>query len=304
MEFTFQVPGKTFLLGEYAVLRSAPALIMCHEPSYRFRVSHRARAGLTELQRFFHPQSPAGYLVQHSALQGAQVFISCEHQYGEGGFGLSTAEFWVAHQLLSLIDRSGSHEFLAGASLPLDVDHLSLIQSYWRVFDHQNQSRPSGADLQAQSKGGFCYIDQKQSVLQTIRWPFPELSVCVVPTGKKLKTHEHLQKMQQVDFGDLVQISEMIAGVFQQEKPELLIDLVQQYGRLLQEKGLVADHTQEMMRDLQTLPGVLATKGCGAMGADSMLAIVRFSEKEMFLRQLFEKSWRVYDHLGQGGFIA
>lgn len=304
MEFTFQVPGKTFLLGEYAVLRSAPALIMCHDPSYVFRVSHQKREGLISLQEFFHPESPAGYLVHHSALREAQIFLSCQHEYGQGGFGLSTAEFWMAHQLLRLMDRSGQRDFLSAASLQLDVDHLDLLQTYWRVFDAQKRNRPSGADLQAQSKGGLCYVDQKQSVLQSMHWPFQDLCLLVIPTGKKLKTHQHLQNMQQMDLGDLVRLSETILTVLKQGDQGIFVALVQQYGQLLEQKGLLAPATKELMGSLRQISGVLAVKGCGAMGADSMLSVVETAQKEQIVAKLHGQGFRVFDHFGQGGFIS
>ncbi|MFN7904174.1 MAG: hypothetical protein ACK5P5_03230, partial [Pseudobdellovibrionaceae bacterium] len=257
MEFSFQVPGKTFLLGEYAVLAGGKALIFCHQPYFNFKLSDEnlknqvqknASASnlhpskLDSLSKFFHPESPAGCLLASSQLVFPDLYLSCEQQYGQGGFGLSTAEFLVAQQIVNL--RIGNQIESDGAFISHFQDHcrvepFQLLKNYWQTFDRLQKKRPSGADLLAQSMGGFCFVDPKENVLRQMSWKFEDLNVFVLPTGNKLKTHEHLDQLKASDFSDLVSLSQDLEDVFLKNDARQMIRLVAEYGKILNQQGLL-----------------------------------------------------------------
>lgn len=303
MELIFQIPGKTFLLGEYAVLNSAPALVFCHEPYFEFEVRDQLSPGFSKWDVFFHPESPAGIYSRQLDLHKYNLFIKCDHQYGHGGFGLSTAEFLVAYQIGQMVrGKSRGEEFIVD-DLQLETDHQQLLLAYWSIFDSSTKKRPSGADLQAQSRGGFCYVDQKQGILQNFPWLFDDLSVIVVPTGNKLKTHEHLNQLENLNFSSLIAMTSQLNHVFAKADSAQLITLVNEYGVALAQMGLLTPYSSQLMEDLRSIHGVHAIKGCGAMGADSILMIVSSQQKKIIQDELRRRDLRFFDSVGKGSVV-
>jgi mevalonate kinase len=303
MELICRIPGKTFILGEYAVLNSAPAMVFCHAPYFEFFIRDQIERGYVRWADFFHPDSPAGIISSQMNLNSQNLFIRCDHQYGHGGFGLSTAEFLVAYQVAQMVSKISSQSGSFADHIPVEVDHKQLLNAYWQVFDSRDKKRPSGADLQAQSYGGFCYIDQKNGILHSSPWPFDDVRVMVVPTGNKLKTHEHLNQLESIDFSPLVVLANQINNVLMQGKSSEFVRLVNEYGLALSELGLLCAPSQKMIAELRNLSGVLALKGCGAMGADSLLMVVSSQKKDLIQSELRKRDFRFFDSIGRGSAI-
>ena len=64
------------------------------------------------------------------------------------------------------------------------------------------------------------------------------------------------------------------------------IDSIKHYHNELDRLNLVATHTLALLNTLNQQQAVLAAKGCGAMGADIILVIVKQSEKAAFVQWL------------------
>lgn len=108
-------PGKTFLIGEYAVMKGGPALLVNTSPRFRFQVQHPVKKSLHP----FHKDSPAGLFIEENKKNFSSVSINYMQAYGSG-FGLSGAEFNCVYLLKVL---------LKGGSLK-DISCFDILEKY------------------------------------------------------------------------------------------------------------------------------------------------------------------------------
>ncbi|NUM89333.1 MAG: hypothetical protein HUU37_09030 [Bdellovibrionales bacterium] len=259
----FEIPAKTFLLGEYAVLDGGKALVALTQPSFVLE------AGGEECPLPFHPASPAGKLFQVMPGQKRQN-IRWENPWTDrGGFGASSAEFvgmFLAHE--STIE-----------------DPRELAWNAWKIFrlmTAQMRNRPSGADVLAQAWGAAGKISSPAILAldlgaHTLEPAAPSrlgLKIELFHTGEKLPTHEHLSgelsPFPTEEANGLVgrAIQALAAG-----DGRGFVEAVRDYGALLERTERVAPHTEKILRRLRLRKEVLAAKGCGAMGSDVVFAV-------------------------------
>ena len=250
------IPSKTFLVGEYVAIAGDSAIVLTTTPCFKVRcLSDKKLINI-------HSQSPAGRLWRDSK---SDVGLSFEDPYqGLGGMGASTAQF------------IGVYKALYGSQF--DPNHLMTCyhQYAWPNFG----VKPSGYDLLAQTSSGCVVLDSNQKMLKTCHWPFDGLSFALVHTHKKLATHEHLgQLVLPENLSKLKEASADVVNRFFQADESAFIRGVTQFGDLLDEYGLVAHHTRQLIQTWSKWPEVLCIKGCGALGADILLVI---SQKKHF----------------------
>ena len=65
--------------------------------------------------------------------------------------------------------------------------------------------------------------------------------------------------------------------------PARFVEAMRGYADELERQSLVHPDTLALLQRLDALPGVLARKGCGALGADVALAIVRADSAQAFV---------------------
>ena len=61
------------------------------------------------------------------------------------------------------------------------------------------------------------------------------------------------------------------------------IDCINTYANLLDQQQLIVEHSQQLLSKIRQHPATLAAKGCGALGADTLLIIVNQSQKAEFI---------------------
>jgi len=176
-----------------------------------------------------------------------------------GGFGASGAEFVVQAKKLGIVD-------------------------VWKVLDSYKKKglSGSGADVVSQWMGGLVYFYAKEHIIQNISWPFENLCVGLIHTGYKLKTHEHLEKLSLTDFSSLEKIVISCYESIRNKSQELFLKAVRDYSQELNNLGLVAESTKILLNKLSENKIILASKGCGAMGADVILVIIEKQHKDKF----------------------
>lgn len=263
-----QIPGKTFLLGEYAVLQQGPALIACTAPYFTLTV-HTSRPAPTN-NWCFHPHSPAGKFLQahQEIFQNAQ--LTWTSPYPQGGFGGSTAEFLACYQLYhQLTQRTFSQQ--------------DLYQTYLTYAYQQTGIQPSGADLIAQTQQQIVYF-QANTVPTTLGWPFDDLSLLLFKTPYKLATHQHLETLQNLpDLSSLSWLTQKAHHALQHCNTNDFIQAINQYAIALSELNLTAAPTLHLLEKLKYHPSCLAIKGCGAHGADVIAAITSTHQENNFV---------------------
>jgi mevalonate kinase len=240
---TLQAPSKNFIIGEYAVLQYGCALIHTSTPHFSIKFDGSR-------DNHILPDSPAGQL-----LTGISAHFIDPYD-GAGGMGASTAQFLLAY----------SH-------LHKNFSDKALLESYWQYAWDGKGMKPSGADLLAQRHGGLCYIDTIRTQHKIHDWPFKELDIKFIRTGKKLATHEHLHTLTTLNTHQLQSIFTQAIHAIEAQQASQFVDCINAYADELSQLNLCATHTQNLLKEIRQQPDILAAKGCGAMGADTILTL-------------------------------
>ncbi|MFJ1267142.1 mevalonate kinase [Legionella lytica] len=265
------IPAKTFLLGEYAAVAEASAIVLTTSPY--FELSHNSELDLVGI----HPQSPAGLWWQQQ--NHLKTGLSWHDPYaGCGGLGASSAQFLAS--------------YLASCMLQEKPAHMnSMLEAYYQVSWTGKGLRPSGYDVIAQSQHGCVYINRQNNIVQCYAWPFQNLSFFLIHTGVKLATHHHLQDTAlpaQIDY--LSNLVDTAKNAFEQHDSQQLVTCINDYHAKLAELGLVAEHSQQLINQFKSYPEVLAIKGCGALGADIILVLTSRSAATTFNAKLQQEN--------------
>lgn len=268
----WQIPAKTFLLGEYAALFGGPAILLTTTPCFEFSLAP------TMDWQTIHPQSPAALWWQHRHRQDGFDFV--DPYQGLGGMGASSAQFLAAF-LTTNFNPSNA------------LNYEALLQAYWQCAWSGKGLRPSGYDVLAQT-AEQCVFIADHCIQNTHPWPFNDIDFVLIHTGKKLATHQHLNTLlisKQIEH--LATIVHQGQQSFLKQDSALLIEAINQYYQALTQMHFVAEHTQQLIEQFSKHPNVLAAKGCGAMGADIILLLVK-REKQVKVDTLArEKGWSI-----------
>lgn len=250
----WQIPAKTFLLGEYAALVNGGAIILTTAPC--FKISLSPNPGL----RGLHPESPAG---RWWALAGFSDYgLDWYDPYnGCGGLGASSAQFLGAYFATSYLNQQ-------------QPTQAKMLDAYWQCAWNGQGIRPSGYDVIAQSLSGCVHINRGEHQCWSSPWPFDDLAFMLVHTGNKVATHHHLQETQlSNNIEPLNQLVHTANQAFDSVDGVLLTQAINGYYQTLLKMNLVHEETQHLVEQFLDLDGVLAAKGCGALGADVILLL-------------------------------
>lgn len=266
------IPAKTFLIGEYVALSKGPAILINTSPFFTLRQNDNP--GLEGI----HPQSPAGkYWQDHGRVS---IGLSWEDPYtGKGGLGASSAQFIGVF--------TASHE-IKNQTFSQD----ELLNAYFKYAWNGEGIKPSGYDVLAQAQHSSCVFIEKGKV-EKLHWPFEDIGFLLLHTGKKLPTHIHLHML---NFSgaekELETIVHEAKEAFTKLDSQSLTDSINNYHYQLKSLGLVAPHTQKIIEEINE-PEIMAMKGCGAMGADIVLVLVKRNTLEPLTKSLQKKGYNV-----------
>ncbi len=258
----------------------AEALLVNTRPRFEFHIQYPVEKS----DVVFHPNSPAGLFVEENKDIFSSISIQCSQDI-EKGFGSSGAEFNCVYLLKAL---------LKGRSVK-DISCFDILEKYLLLLRKQkpicesvqdnepscseavfagptlrfceSPYTPSGADLVSQWMGKVC-IFAKPSCIESINWPFKDLSFALIHTGEKLKTWKHLENLKKKKFSSLKEISLIALEAVRSSSEGPFIRSIQDYQKALENEGLSHPETKKIIQELKSCPEVLAAKGCGAMGAE------------------------------------
>lgn len=282
------VPSKTFLIGEYGVLRGGPALLVNTEPRFELRV----RAGLSGINPF-HVDSPAGklYNLNSSRLKNF-VFEFYDPHHGRGGLGASSAQFALLYAFVTqALKKPEKNE-------PVD-ENMRMLEVYKNVSARTEGLPPSGYDVLAQKVGGVSLIDMSRKVAEPLEWAFSDLSFLLLRTGQKVATHKHLTHLSTLDAGYISKITEFAIQKYVSANSDGFLESIALFRKALQEQNLTAKETVQMLESLDKNTKVIAAKGCGALGADIVIVFCEKSEKHALALELRQK----YEIVGDESLI-
>ncbi len=269
-----QVPGKTFLVGEYAVLVGGEALGLATRPE--FSLVKTARDSIENNKAIhYHSNSAVGLFNQkHNFNFQAEILNpykikNLEASISVGGFGQSTAEFILAYM----------QKYQKFSLKTIFDDYLNLYMDPQLI-----SQQPSGADLVTQLLGEVTHFARPVENSQNYSWPFKNLSFCVISaiekTGIKIKTHEHLQNLNRAKLLDLPRLSQRVIQSFKNKDESGFLKNLSDWVQALTQKELICENSLQIKSELEKIESVKFVKPCGALGADVLLV---FSSKEMSL---------------------
>jgi len=264
----FDIAGKVFVLGEYAVLGCLPALVASVAPRFSGYLCEPPAEGAD-----YHLESPVGrflrWALEH---RGVSYSFHFEDPYQSGGFGASTAQFAIA--------------YAAGAErLELSRDWRSVWRFY-RDLTATDGLVPSGADLAAQLRGGVTIFDPASLTCQDLWAEFDWSRLLVfapdAQPDRKVATHAHLKSLSgSRETAWRARLFSRLAiplmkglDAIGRRNVRALGRALNDYADILADSGLEIQRTLEDRRALAELPGVCGVKGSGALQADVVLALM------------------------------
>ncbi|CDZ77819.1 mevalonate kinase [Legionella massiliensis] len=270
----WRIPAKTFLLGEYAAVAGAPAIVLTTSPCFELAFTDDTKV------QGIHPESPAGQWWTHHRIP-SRGLVWRDPYDGKGGLGASSAQFLGV--------------YLASCRLLQVVpSKKALLDAYYQCAWQGEGLKPSGYDLLAQSQNGCVYIDREQHIIKSYDWVFKDISFLLLHSGQKLATHYHLKNIRLPNsINQLSATVELAHDAFEQADSEKLVQAVNSYEQQLSSLGLVAPHSQEHIRTFNSQADVLAAKGCGALGADVLLLIIPSAGLKAKVKNLAAEGWTV-----------
>ena len=277
-QITLTIPSKTFVVGEYLALNGGPALLMMHTPCFEFQLFF-TKTKRSFKNNLFHKQSPAAkFLNQHLPhLVGCSMKFTDPHRV-KGGYGASSAEFIAAVYLVHLATQEQKVHYPT-----LQV----ILDAYQNATRKSDTLLPSGYDVLAQSatlqvsdacnnttnsKSKLIYINQ-HSVVDCLAWPFDRLKIKTKRISTSCATHEHLSHLKTINTQPLQIITEQCYDSVHNSNPEIFINSINDYQTSLENLNLQLETTKHLCRQKRNEANVLASKGCGALGADVLLTV-------------------------------
>lgn len=258
----FSVPGKTFLVGEYAVLAGGECLGLATNPSFSICTEPKGHC--------FHPDSPAGLYLKNNQLENFEhEFIN---PYGAGGFGASTAEF-----IFSYFSNSQASKKLE-----------DIFSAYLNLYADRGEQKPSGADLITQLIGEVSHIDLSDVVprVERTQWNFPDIDFMIFSTGLKVKTHEHLAGLNRKICDGLVPLSRQVVSSFRSNNSLAFKEALSEWSKKLEQLGLMDKKVSELKTYLQNQVSEILVKPCGALGADVIVILCAKEQKQFVFEQI------------------
>lgn len=263
-----QIPGKTFLVGEYSVLLGGAALGLATKPCFEidYKISSEAAPVV------FHPESPAArYLKKYNKT----LSVSIKDPYLHGGFGRSTAEYFAA---------------AAADMIEKNQDFYSIIDEYKSLHSG------SGIDLAFQYFGNVCLADPLIQFYQSFNWHFENLDFYILSTGLKVATHEHIKSLDLKSLQELPILSNQITQIYAENKEFEFLSLMKQWCALLESHNLTHPNSLAMKVQLESFESIKLAKPCGALGADVIIVFFAKSHKLTVKNFLDENKYLVQAH--------
>lgn len=257
----FNVPGKTYLVGEYAVLVGGAALGLATSPFFKIDYGSIKKTQL-------HSESPAAKLLK---AQGREIDFSIENPY-VGGFGYSAAEYWAA----------------AIPDILKNRPHFSDL-----LKEYKKNHSGSGVDLAFQYFGRVCLADPAVQFYQNFSWHFENLDFAAISTGVKVPTHEHLNNLELTVLKDLPAQSEKVIQAFSRNREFEFLAELRKWADQLQNLGLTTDKSITLRAELEKFSAIKLAKPCGALGADVILVFFAKSQKESVREFLESQQQRI-----------
>jgi len=241
------------------------------------------------------------YKKKHAELLAPYALTFHDPHQGQGGLGASSAQFLMLYCLIKQLEIWRPFVGLRKLSPTYVLDKSALqalLSCYQSLSGHKSGLAPSGADLIAQYQGQLSTFHKntfQKNILRTSSqdWPFPNVGFCLIRSGHKIATHEHLSDLAPFPTTPFADCVERAQYALQQADAIRFADCVNAYHDLMQTHNFVITETRLLVDKLRQQTGVLASKGCGALGADIILVLLQQKYKRPFINWLEEEGLKL-----------
>ena len=300
MKIQISVPCKTFILGEYAVLKGGPGVLVGTEPRFMLEAKWSEENDIEARVESLSQQGPAfEYLKDNlDCFSNYEIVLKDIHGF-KGGFGWSSAQFILLYALKQW------HEKGRPKQIP-NIDPQKLLIEFLQYSWNGQGWAPSGLDILSQLEGGILCVQAprvvKANKIENLNltkyncqriWPFTGIDFVLIHTGNKLATHQHLSSLKEINTDLLSDISTRAVQSLQQLDEEGFIRCVSDYRDELDRQNLVAPASLSLIKLMEQRPEVVVAKGCGALGVDVIMLIVIKDLKEELMHWLKEQHYNV-----------
>jgi mevalonate kinase len=252
---TLQIPGKTFLVGEYAVLAGGDSLLLATDPCFEVTINEN-----TSVVNQFHPSSAAGLLLKNDDYPQISIHSLLKSL---GGYGYSTAEFISAWLV--------KHKILTLESLKSTENLQKIFTDYLALYSSQNKNeQPSGADLVSMIMGRVTHFRKGAVGSLAHPWPFQDIDFAIISTGFKVNTHQHLANLNRDLLDDLLEPSQKVIESFLTSQSVQFIDDLKKWSIFLRQKEMQHNDSWSIKLNLEKIKSILVAKPNGALGADTI----------------------------------
>jgi mevalonate kinase len=270
--FSLSVPSKTFLAGEYSALFGGPALLINTSP--RFVLKASLSIGLQSQRVGLSQAGPAAVLLENPAFKDYDLQFIDPHN-NRGGLGGSSAQFALLHAFLNWLKFE-----------PTRWD--KTLKCYRAIAKSSESYTPSGYDVVSQMIGKLAFVHMATNRVEQLDWPFKDIEAVLIRGPLKVATYKHLEDLRLNDTAELVKRSSSVYEAVKNAAVEDFVRSIRDFNEILNDEGLVAPESSEVQKLLSSRSEVLAVKGCGALGADIIMAVVvkaQLGEFSNFLRE-------------------
>lgn len=326
------------MLGEYLALKGGPSLLI-NTPKhfvFKFNSTGDTRFLLKISKKKTHP---AFLLLENYKKQLNSTEVSEFNKFfllwsfkdpyqGEGGFGCSGAEFLAVYVVINL------HKIFSKEN---SITKTQFVRKWESFLNSEKKdcnafyefkkltSLGSGFDILSQLFGSMVFLQNscEDLLLQTsnlesskniqhkeFSWSFTEHKFAILKSTDKIETYKHLAELSMLKLEaaakKLKPIVKKALISFKTSNIEAFLPLVNEQQKILEKEELVCLSSVNSVKELNKIEEVLASKSCGALGADTFLIFYsrlnekRIKEKIKTSESLFSLLWMKDNYLSTG----
>ena len=280
---TVFAPGKLFVIGEYAVLSGARALVAALDAGIIVRAERATRWNLRALDLGVDAALEDAAEDSRAVLLARAIHAGRgEHRIEtplaitvEGARPASRRKYGLGGSAASVVAILGSLASLAGEDLGSKATRERLFATAFRVHREHQRGRGSGADVAASVYGGWLDYSLAEGGPHIVPTAMPEgIRLAAVWSGVASDTARAIDAFEPRGAARLRAVLDRFWSALAGGRTEAIGDAIAAYGAVLEEIGRGAEGARRISELVAAARAAgFAAKGSGAVGGDSAIAI-------------------------------